>query len=57
MVNFTYFEGNGVQVKGKLLTYKGKKYYFDANSGEAVTNRFIQISRGVCITLTPQAKP
>jgi len=42
-----YFEGNGVQAKGKLLTYKGKKYYFDANSGEAVTNRFIQISRGV----------
>ena len=42
-----YFEGNGVQAKGKLLTYRGKKYYFDANSGEAVTNRFIQISRGV----------
>ena len=42
-----YFEGNGVQAKGKLLTYRGKKYYFDANGGEAVTNRFIQISRGV----------
>ena len=42
-----YFEGNGVQAKGKLLTFRGKKYYFDANSGEAVTNRFIQISRGV----------
>ena len=42
-----YFEGNGVQAKGKLLTYRGKKYYFDANSGEAVTNRFIQVSRGV----------
>lgn len=42
-----YFEGNGVQAKGKLLTYRGKKYYFDANSGEAVTNLFIQVSRGV----------
>ena len=52
-----YFEGNGVQAKGKLLTYRGKKYYFDANSGEAVTNRFIQVSRGVwyCFNASGQA--
>ena len=47
MVNFTTLKAMVSKLKGKLLTYKGKKYYFDANSGEAVTNRFIQISRGV----------
>ena len=29
------------------LPIKVRNNYFDANSGEAVTNRFIQISRGV----------
>ena len=57
MVNFTTLKAMGSKAKGKLLTYRGKKYYFDANSGEAVTNRFIQISRGVWYYLTPQAKP
>ncbi len=37
-------------------TYKGKKYYFDANSGEAVTNRFIQIS-WCLVLLNACAKP
>ena len=41
-----YINKDGSKQKG-WLELKGKKYYFDANSGEAVTNRFIQISRGV----------
>ncbi|MFQ9890790.1 MAG: hypothetical protein ACLRWM_12100 [Streptococcus sp.] len=56
-------------INGKLTTLKatvsklketsdirGKKYYFDA-SGEAVTNRFIQVSRGVWYYFNVSDKP
>ena len=32
-----YFDENGVQVKGKLVTVAGKNYYLDPDSGDAVT--------------------
>ena len=36
-----YFNSDGSQVKGTMLTLNGKKYYLDPNSGEMWTNRFV----------------
>ncbi|MGO0155242.1 glycoside hydrolase family 70 protein [Leuconostoc mesenteroides] len=42
-----FFDANGQQVKGKEATdKKGRMHYYDANSGEMITNRFEKLSDG-----------
>ncbi|MBM7642307.1 glycoside hydrolase family 70 protein [Streptococcus loxodontisalivarius] len=39
-----YFDENGKQVKGSIVTdSEGKVRYYDANSGELVTNKFVRV--------------
>ncbi|WP_057490294.1 hypothetical protein [Streptococcus orisasini] len=40
-----YFNSDGSQVKGKMISLDGKKYYFDPDSGEMWTNRFVSQSQ------------
>ena len=40
-----YFNSDGSQVKGKMISLDGKKYYFDPDSGEMWTNRFVSLSQ------------
>ena len=41
-----YFDENGKQVKGRLVTVNGVSRYYDANTGEMVRNRWIQLENG-----------
>lgn len=36
--NVQYFDNNGVQIKGQLVTTNGHTYYFDKDSGNALTD-------------------
>ena len=41
-----YFDQDGKQVKGKIVTLSDKSIrYFDANSGEMATNKFVEGSQ------------
>lgn len=37
-----YFDNQGKQVKGQLVSLDSKLYYFDADSGERAANKFVQ---------------
>ena len=40
-----HFDTKGVQTKGQLITDEaGNKYYYDANSGELVVNKFAEVN-------------
>ncbi|MDO4666634.1 MAG: glycoside hydrolase family 70 protein [Streptococcus sp.] len=43
---YFYFDKDGKQVKGKAVTIKGIKYYYDANSGELTRNRWVRLENG-----------